>query len=87
MIKIPHAIFASSLVLALAIVFAVVNPAESQRSGGGYMVAGDGTSQFVWRVNTVTGSLAYCVRKDNSTDQKFIVRRPPYCSAATPPVN
>ena len=87
MMKLPQAIFASSLVLALAIVFAVANPAESQRSPSGYMVAGDGTSQFVWRVNTVNGSLSYCVRKDNSTDQKFIIRRAPYCSAATSPVN
>ena len=84
MTKLPHAILASSLVLALAIIFAVVNPAESQRSGGGYMVAGAGTSQFVWRVNTLTGSVSYCVRKDNSTDEKFIARRPPYCSASTP---
>lgn len=85
--KLPQAIFGSAVLLTLAIVFASLTPAESQqRRADGYMIASSGTSgQFVWRVNTTTGAVSYCIRRDNSTDQAFIAKRPPYCSASTPP--
>lgn len=81
--KLATSIFASALVLAAALVFVSLQPAESQSRGAGYMIAGDG-GQFIWRVNTSTGQVSYCVRKDNSLDERFIANRPPYCSASTP---
>lgn len=83
-----RAILASTIVLAFAIVVASFSPAESQQRSNGYMIAASGNSgQFIWRVNTVTGSVSYCIRKDNSLDSDFIARRAPYCSASSPPVN
>lgn len=83
----PKAIVISSIILATAIVVAsFASPAISQgRGGSSYMIASDG-GQFVWRVNVATGSVSYCLRRDNSTDQKFIGERPPFCSASTPPM-
>ncbi len=81
--KLPQAILLSALVLSFSLIYASLNPAESQRASAGYMVASDG-GQFVWRVNTSTGELSYCVRRDNSTDKQFIATRPPFCSASTP---
>lgn len=85
--KLPHALFGSAVVLSLAILFAAYSPAESQQGrADGYMIASSGTTgQFVWRVNTTTGAVSYCVRRDNSTDESFIASRPPYCSAGSPP--
>jgi len=74
----------SSIVLAIAIVSASFSPATSQGRGASYMIASDG-GQFVWRVNVATGAVSYCIRKDNSTDERFIAERPPYCSAQTSP--
>lgn len=83
-----HAIFGSAVLLTVAILFASLNPAESQRRADGYMIASSGTNgQFVWRVNTTTGAVSYCIRKDNSLDRDFIAERPPYCSASSPPLN
>ena len=82
--KLSTSIFASALVLAVALVFVSVNKAESQSRGAGYMIASDG-GQFVWRVNTTTGQVSYCIRKDDSLDARFIAGRPPYCSASTTP--
>lgn len=80
-----NAIFGSAVLMAAAIIFASINPAESQRRADGYMIASAGNnSQFVWRVNTTTGAVSYCIRKDNSLDREFIAQRPPYCSASTP---
>ena len=78
-------ILISSIVLAIAIVTASFSPATSQGRGSSFMLAGDG-GQFVWRVNVGTGAVSYCVRRDNSTDENFIERRPPYCSAQSPAV-
>lgn len=73
-----------SVILGTAIVAASFSPATSQSRGSSFMLAGDG-GQFVWRVNVGTGAVSYCVRRDNSTDEAFIARRPPYCSASTAP--
>ena len=73
-----------SLILGISIVVASFSPAISQGRPSGYMIAGDG-GQFVWRVNTSTGAVSYCVRRDNSVDEKFIAKRPPFCSAQTAP--
>lgn len=82
----PKVFAALCVVVAAAIVvFAVARPAESQGRSAGYMVASDG-GQFVWRVNTVTGQVSYCVRRDNSLDEGYIAQRPPFCSAQTAPV-
>ena len=83
--KLPYAILGSTLILSLAIVFASFQPAESQqRRPDGFMIASDGSNgQFVWRVNTSTGAVSYCVRRDNSIDETFIRKRAPYCSAST----
>jgi len=76
----------SVIILAVAIVTASFSsPATSQGRGSSFMVASDG-GQFVWRVNVATGAVSYCVRRDNSTDENFINRRAPYCSAQSPAV-
>lgn len=74
----------SSIILGVAIVASSFSPATSQGRGASYMVASDG-NQFVWRVNVSTGAVSYCVRKDNSVDESFISKRPPFCSAETKP--
>ena len=78
-------ILISSVILACAIIFASLTPATSQGRGSSFMIASDG-GQFVWRVNVATGAVSYCVRRDNSTDERFIAQRPPYCSEQTAPV-
>ena len=78
-------ILISSAFIACAVIFSSLTPAISQGRGSSYMIASDG-GQFVWRVNVGTGAVSYCVRRDNSTDERFIAQRPPYCSAETPPV-
>ncbi len=84
--KASMAFFAGCLVLAAAIVAASFSPVYSQqRRADGFMIASDGT-QFVWRVNTTTGEISYCFRRDNSTDEKLIGNRAPICSAASPAV-
>lgn len=81
----PSAIFASALVIAAAIIFAALSPAESQSRGAGFMVAQGGGS-YVWRVNTMTGGVSYCVRKFDSVDEGFLRENPPICSGFSPPV-
>lgn len=81
----PTALFASALVLALAIVFASFNSAESQGRGAGFMMAA-GSTGYGWRVNTTTGAVSYCVRRSDSIDPVYLERTPPICSAFTPPV-
>ncbi len=81
----PRAFFFSVCVLSVAIIVGALSPVVAQQRGGGFMVASDGRA-FVWRVNTVTGAVSYCVRRDDSLDQQFIATRPPYCSAQTPAV-
>ncbi len=76
----------SSMLIALAIVIASFSPVESQGRGSSFMITGNGDSVFVWRVNVVTGAVSYCVRKDNSVDERFIAGRSPYCSAQSSPV-
>lgn len=79
----PQAFFYSVCVLAIAIIVGSLSPVIAQQArSGGYMVASDGRA-FVWRVNTTTGSVSYCVRRDDSLDQQFISQRAPYCSAST----
>jgi hypothetical protein len=73
-------------ILASAVVFASYSPAISQGRASSYMITGNGDSVFVWRVNVGTGQVSYCVRRDNSTDERFIAGRPPYCSAESQPV-
>lgn len=80
----PKSFLISSVIIAVALVVTSFSPAESQNRGSSYMLAGDG-GQFVWRVNVVTGAVSYCVRRDNSTDETFIAKRPPFCSAFTAP--
>lgn len=79
----PAALVVSAVVMAAAIVFAVSSPAVSQQRGAGFMVASDGRS-FVWRVNTVTGAVSYCVRRSDSTDPAYITNNAPACSAWSP---
>ncbi len=73
-------ILISSIILAIALVTASFSPATSQGRGSSFMIASSG-GQFVWRVNVSTGAVSYCVRRDDSTDQKFIQKRSPFCSA------
>lgn len=73
-------ILISSIILAIAIVTASFSPATSQGRGSSFMIASSG-GQFVWRVNVATGAVSYCIRRDDSTDEKFIAKRPPFCSA------
>lgn len=84
--KMPHAIFGSALVLAMAIVVAVLSPAESQRRADGFMVASDGRA-LVWRVNTTTGAVSYCVRRSDSNDPGFVGEQTPICSKFSTPVS
>jgi hypothetical protein len=84
--KMPHAIFGSALVLAIAIVFAALSPAESQRRADGFMVASDGRA-LVWRVNTTTGAVSYCVRRSDSNDPGYVSEQTPTCSRFSPPVS
>lgn len=76
----PQAIFMSAFVLAIAIVMASYAPVVAQGGRAGYMVASDGR-QFVWRVNTVDGSLTYCARFDSNTNESNVERAQPYCSS------
>ncbi len=71
--------------LASAIVFASYAPALSQARQSGFMIASNGSS-FVWRVNTFTGEVSYCSRRDDSKDPKVVRNRAPYCSKSTPAV-
>jgi hypothetical protein len=70
----------SSIIVAIAIVTASFSPATSQGRGSSFMIASSGGS-FVWRVNVSTGAVSYCVRRDDSTDEKFVAKRAPFCSA------
>lgn len=83
--KMPHAIFGSALVLAIAILVAAFSPAESQRRADGFMVASDGRA-FAWRVNTTTGAISYCTRRSDSNDPSFVSEQTPTCSRFTPPI-
>lgn len=78
-------ILVASVIIGCAIIVSALSPATSQGRGSSYMIASDG-GQFVWRVNVATGAVSYCVRRDNSTDERFIAGRPPFCSAETEPV-
>ncbi len=82
--KWPVALFASSLIVAMAILFAANNPAESQARGAGFMMA-SGSSTYAWRVNTTTGAVSYCVRRSDSIDPAYIAANPPVCSGWTAP--
>lgn len=82
--KWPTALLVSAVLVTGAIVFAAVSPAVSQQRGAGFMVASDGRS-YVWRVNTVTGAVSYCVRRSDSIDPAFIAENPPVCSGWSPP--
>lgn len=83
--KWPLAFFAASTIIAAAIVFAAFSPAISQQRGAGFMMA-SGSPAFAWRINTVTGSVSYCIRRSDSTDPVYIGQTPPVCSAWSPPV-
>ncbi|HEY8963317.1 MAG TPA: hypothetical protein VIN59_02515 [Alphaproteobacteria bacterium] len=80
----PTALFASAIVIAMAIVFAAYSPAISQQRGAGFMMAA-GTSDIAWKVNTVTGASSFCIRRNNSVDPEYIANNPPVCSAWSPP--
>lgn len=74
----PQAFFYSVCVLAIAIIVGSLSPVIAQQArSGGYMVASDGRS-FVWRVNTVTGTLSYCIRRSDSLDPNGLST--PFCS-------
>lgn len=77
--------FIGVVIITSVIIFSTLKPAVSQSGGASFMLAGDG-GQFVWRVNVNTGQVSYCVRRDNSADESFIAKRPPYCSAQSAPV-
>lgn len=80
--------FAGALILSFAILLASFNSAESQqqqRRPVSYMIASSGNSSFVWRVNTSTGGVSYCVRLNSSTSEDFVARQRPFCSASSKP--
>lgn len=80
----PQAFFFSVCVLAIAVVVGSLSPVIAQQArGGGFMVASDGRA-FVWRVNTLTGSVSYCARRSDSLDSAAISQQSPFCSAQTP---
>jgi len=81
----PTALFASAIIIALAIVFSAVSPAISQQRGAGFMMAAGG-NDYGWRINTVTGAASYCIRRSNSSDPVYLAANPPLCSAWTPAV-
>ena len=80
MMSLPQSILLSVLILAATIIAVSFKPVEAQSRRAGYMVATAGTSQFAWRVNTVDGSLTYCIRFDDNITQNIVARRKPYCS-------
>lgn len=80
----PKAFLFAVIVCACAFIFASQSALYSQSSSGGFMIAGDG-QQFVWRVNTESGAVSYCVRRDNSVDPGLLDRRAPYCSKESRP--
>lgn len=80
----PLAFVFSATMIASAIVFAALNTAESQQRASGFMVASAG-AQYVWRVNTSTGAVSYCARRDGSVDPAIVTNRAPYCSPSTGP--
>lgn len=84
--KMPHALFGSAAVLAIAIVIASFSPAESQRRADGFMVASDGRA-LVWRVNTTTGAVSYCARQNDSISPGAIAEATPTCSKFSPAVS
>ena len=71
--------------ICLTILAASFAPAISQQRQSGFMIASDGRS-FVWRVNTFTGAVSYCARRDDSKDPALLERRAPYCSRPSPAV-
>lgn len=81
----PTALFASATILAAAILFAAISPAISQQRGASFMMAA-GSGSYSWRINTVTGSISYCLRRTDSSDPVYISQNPPICSAWTPVV-
>lgn len=81
----PTALFASALVIALAIVFASFNSAESQGRGAAFMMAA-GTASHAWRINTTTGAVSYCIRRSDTPDPNFLAKNAPVCSLFTDPV-
>src|SRR5690606_690546 len=84
--KMPHAIFGSALVIAIAIVVSSFTPAESQqRRADGFMVASDGRA-LVWRVNTTTGAISYCARQSDSISPGALAESTPNCSRFSAPV-
>lgn len=81
MITWPQAFFYSVCVLAVAIIVGSLSPVIAQQArSGGYMVASDGRA-FVWRVNTSTGALSYCIRRTDSLDAGALRNTTPFCSA------
>lgn len=77
-----HFIFASFVVLSIAIVMSSYAPAISQ-SKGSYMVSAEDAT-FVWRINMTDGSISYCQRPSQfTTDPSQIRRLTPGCSQAT----
>jgi len=79
----PQAFFGGCMVLALAILVAFSSPAESQQRGAGFMLASGGGA-FVWRINTMTGSVSYCARRSDATDPGALAAEMPFCSGASP---
>lgn len=80
----PKAFVMGCCVIAVAILIASFSSPATSQGRGGFMVASDG-GQFAWRVNTGTGEVSYCVRRDNSLDERFIQSRPPFCSQQSAP--
>jgi hypothetical protein len=81
----PKAFIIGCFVLTIGLIIASFSSPATSQGRGGYMIASDG-GQFVWRVNTSTGEISYCIRRDSSLDPRFIASRPPSCSAQTQPV-
>lgn len=82
----PTAIIFASIALVFSAILLVNSPAISQGQGASYMVASGGGS-YVWRVNTMTGSVSYCVRRSTTTTSSdYLAENAPNCSAESAPV-
>lgn len=74
--------------LAVAAVFLLavltVNSAQSQSASapprGPFMMAA-GDKYVVWRIDQSSGRVSFCTTNTQSTDEKFLATRAPFCSA------
>lgn len=73
--------------ICLTILATSLSPALSQQQQrkSGFMIA-TGSTTFAWRVNTFTGSVSFCARRNSSNDPSLVQRSEPYCSQGSPAI-